>query len=256
MNRCIRIFSLMLALVLLSTLFASLAFADAGYAMWTWDPTAQAYLYTESHNGIVLCTRMTVRDRASTAGKSLGTIRNGQPVKIMGITQVNNPANAFYLVDLASCGIKNATPGSYGYVKTSLIKMDPFFVATTKTTNLYATPWSTDLKNGEQGNRFFLVIGESANWYAVQTADGSAGTSFIRTGDIGWYSTGSTNYVITWDTPVYDETTWAQIQTVKRLSVGSLVTMNSDHYLLVFNQGKANEFRGWVPSLYIAPLVN
>ncbi len=255
MTRLLRILSLALALVLLSALYVPQSFAD-GYALTYWDATAQAYFYNAGHYGIVLCTKMTVRDRASTNGKALGTIRNGQPVKIVGITQLNQPGSAFYLVDLASCGITTGGPGSYGFAKASLIRIDPCYIATTKLTNLYATPWSTDLKNGEQANRFFLVIDEYPNWYAVQTADGSAGTSFIRTADIGTYSAGNPRYVITRETPVYDEATWAQLQTVKRLSVGTLVTFSGDNVLLVFNQGKVNEFRGWVPALCVASLLN
>ena len=255
MKRSLRILSLVFALALLFLLAVPPAVAD-GYATSYWDPAMGLYLYYGNHYGIVLCTKMTVRDKPATNGASLGSIKNGQPVKILGISRLNDMANAFYLVDLPSTGIAKADPGSVGYVKASLIKMDPYFVATTKTTNLYTTPWSTDLKNGEQANRFFLVIDESPNWYAVQTADGSAGTSFIRTSDIGAYNKGDQKYVITGEAPVYDETTWAQIQTVKRMSVGTLVTVSGDHFLLIFNQGKTNEFRGWVPALYVTPIIN
>ena len=255
MKRRTRFLSFALALVMLSVLFVSQAFAD-GYALYYWDPAMGLYMYNGTHTGIVLCTQLTVREKPSTSAASLGTVKNGHPMLILGISQIGNPNNAFYLVDLPSCGAKNADPGSVGYVKASLVKMDPYFVATTKSTNLYATPWSTDYKNGEQNNRFFLVIEEYPNWYAVQTANDSAGTSFIRTSDVGWYSSGVEKRVITWETPVYDETTWAQIQTVKRLTVASFVTVSGDYTLLVFNEGKSNQFRGWVPTYCVAPLVN
>ena len=255
MNRRIRFLSLVLALALLSALCSPPAFAD-GYAASYWDPAMGLYLYNGNHVGIVLGTKLTVREKPATNGVSLGSVKNGRPMRILGITQLNNPASAFYLVDLPSCGIKNADPGSVGYVKASLVRMDPYFIAVTKLINLYATPWSTDLKNGEQNDRFFLVVDEGPGWYAVQTTDGSAGTSFIRSGDVGSYSKAGLQYVITWEAPLYDETTWTQTRTVKRFSVGRLITSGGDYVLLAFNEGKSGEYRGWVPFECASPLIN
>ncbi len=180
----LRIVSLLLVLVLLSGLMMSFASADnyTGTAgTMVWDAAAQAYLYGEDHYGIVICTRLTVRDRASTGGASLAKLKNGQPVKILGVTA----DSSFYLLDPESCGISDTTRYPYGYVKTELVKIDPYFIATTRLTNLYATPWSTALKNGEQNNRFFLVIDQYNDWYAVQNAESTPGTAFIRTRDVG-----------------------------------------------------------------------
>ena len=254
--RCrVRFLSLVLTLVLLSALCVPPSFAE-GYATAYWDPAMGLYLYNGNHVGIVLGTKLTVREKPATNAASLGSVKNGRPMKILGITRLNDPANAFYLVDLPSTGVKNADPGSVGYVKASLVRLDPYYVAVTKLTNLYATPWSTELKNGEQNDRFFLVIDEGPNWYAVQTTDGSAGTSFIRAGDVKGYSTGGLQYVVTWETPLYDEYSWAQTRTVKRYTVGRVLSSGGDYVLLVFNEGKSGEYRGWIPYENASPLVN
>ena len=244
-----RTLSLLSALLVL---FLPLSFSAAdGYA--SWDPNLQAYVYAEPHYGIVICTRMNVRNKASTSGTSYGQIRNGQPVKILGTSQNGD----FYLLDLESCGFTGVQPGAGGYAKTSLIKMDPEFIATTKLTNLYATPWTQELKNGEQSNRFFLMIAQYNSWYAVQAMESSTGTAFIRAGEIGQYTPAYRSmYVITWDTTMYDEYSWAPTQTIKRFTPGSLLSTSGDYTLLAFNEGTASEYHGWIPNQFIAPIIN
>ena len=88
----------MATIVVMLILLLPAAVAD-GYT--TWDPASQAYMYNDVHYGIVICTKMNVRNKPSTSGTTYGSIRNGQPVKVLGITQDGN----FYLVDLDSCGI-------------------------------------------------------------------------------------------------------------------------------------------------------
>ncbi len=253
----LRIVSLLLALLMVPCMLMSAASADTGSTIsrgsMSWDETAQAYLYGEDHYGIVLCTRITVRDRASTSGASLAKLTNGQPVKILGITQ----NNTFYLLDPETCGITDTARYPYGYVKADLIKMDPTFLAATKTLNLYATPWSSRLKNGEQGDRFFLVIDQYEGWYAVQNKESNPGTSFIRTRDVTRYNTTLENLqVVVWDAPLYDALSWAQINTVKRFTVGRVDDSNGAYTLMVFNAGTSSEYSGWIPSHYVAPLVN
>lgn len=250
-----RVLSLLLAALFL-LLPLSFAGADGGsYYDSTsyYDSVTDSYLFGTPHTGIVICTKMNVRDRASTNGKSYGSIKNGQPVKILGTSRDGN----FYVIDLQSCGFSNQAAGSYGYAKNSLIKIDPEFIATTKLTNLYATPWSTELKNGEQNGRFFLIIAEYGNWFAVQSAESTPGSAFIRAADVGSYSQYAAKYVVTWDTVTYtDLTTWAQASSVKRFTVGRLQDISGDYTLLLFNEGAANQFSAWVPSLYVAPIRN
>ncbi len=246
-----RILSVLLAALFLFLLLpASIAGADgASY----YDSTYNAYMYSEPHYGIVICTKMNVRDRASTSGKSYCSIRNGQPVRILGVTTDNN----FYILDLDSCG-KTNNPGGYGYAKRSLIKIDPEFIATTKLTNLYATPWSTELKNGEQNNRFFLIIAESGDWYAVQAAESNPGTAFVRRYEVGTYSTYGyyDKYVVTWDAPAYDISSWATLANVKRFTVGSWQGTSGDYTILLFNEGAANQYTAYIPTQYVAPIRN
>ena len=241
-----RILSLLAAAVLLLLLPLSVAGAD-GVAYW--DPQSRSFLYTEPHYGIVICTKMNVRNRAATSGSAYGSIRNGQPVKILGTSENDD----FYVLDLASCGFSNAS-ATYGYAKKSLISIDPEYFATTKTTNLYATPWGDGLKNGEQNNRYFLIISEHSGWYAVQATENSPGTAFVKMSDVSRTYQG--RYVVTWDTQLLDESSWAQIQNVKRFTVGRLVQNQGDYSLMIFNEGAANEFRAWILTQYIAPLLN
>ncbi len=245
-----RFLALLLAAVLL--LAAGSAAADGPMS---WDYSMQAYTYAESHYGIVLCTKMTVWQQAAAKGKSYGSLKNGQPVKILGVTQNGD----FYVVDLESCGVNGAAPGEWGYVKASLIKLDPEFVATTKRpTILYATPWGHGTRNGEQNGRFLLIIEQYGNWNAVQTCEGSPGTSFVKAQDLGQYTQYGQNLrVITWDkTPCLDQNTWTQISTLKRFTVGNCIGYSGDYYLMTFNEGAADEFTGLVPCLYTAPIVN
>lgn len=240
-----------LAVSLLLVLVAFSALAD-GPAYW--DDTTQSYQFYAPSYGIVICRQMTVRDRPATNGTSYGQLKNGQPVRILGKSADNN----FYMVDLASCGFQNTGDATYGFAKSSLIKIDPQFLASTKLTNIYATPWSTNLKNGEHVDRFWLVLDQQYNWYAVQAMESSVGTGFILASDIGNYSGYSQKYVVTWDNiPLLDEYSWAQTQTLRRFSVGSFVQMSGNDYtMLVFNEGQPTEFRGWVSDQYIAPIIN
>ena len=239
-----RILAAASALVLL-LLLVSAAGADGPS---TWDPVNQAYMYNEEHYGVVICTKMNVRNRPATSGSTYGSIRNGQPVKILGTSQDGN----FYLLDLASCGI--ASSEYYGYAKSSLIKMDPEYIIASRLLNLYATPWGDGLKNGEQNNRAFLVISAVPGWYAVQATDSTPGSAFIRAKDIALDNSG--RYVVTWDTDLYDDNTMAKSGVVKRFTVGSLIGISGEFSRMVFNEGKDNEFRAWVKSQFVAPVIN
>ena len=263
MKNHVRILSLILAVVLLLGLGLSCAAADGEYGYgnntgnWSgsaiWDPTMQCYVYDQPHYGIVLCTRMTVRATPSTSGSSLGRITNGQPVKIIGVTQKED----WFVIDLQSCNFAGAQPGTYGYGKASLIKMDAQWVYSDKTVNLYATPWARDKKNGEQGNRFFLLIDQYSGWYAVQTQETTPGTSFIRSEDIAFKSMYYQNqYVIVWDAPLYDVDTWATIQTVKRFTLCTVIDEIENHYKVIINQGTANETQGWIDKQNAGQIIN
>ena len=43
---------------------------------------------------------------------------------------------------------------------------------------------------------------------------------------------------------------------VKRFTVGSLIGISGEFSRMVFNEGKNNEFRAWVNSQYVAPVIN
>ena len=235
-------------LVAVLILLLPLVIAEADGSVY-WDSTSQSYYYDEPHYGIVICRQMNVRNRAAASGTSYGQIKNGQPVKVLGVTQDNK----FYVLDLQSCGFTNAAPGSFGYAKSSLIKIDPQFIYATKLLDLYATPWGDGKKNGEQMNRFFLIISQYGSWYAVQTQETAPGTSFIKAASIPLYY--QSKYVVTWDAPLYDDY-GNQIQIAKRFTSGYMENQSGDRTKLVFNRGEANEFRAWIPTQYIAPVIN
>ncbi len=250
-----RLLVFLVAAVLLSLLSLSAALADIGSANVAtyWDSVSQANLFYEPHYGIVTCRNMTIRDRAATSGTSYGSIKNGQPVKILGISGDGN----FYMIDLASCGFQNTGAATYGFGKASLIKIDPQFLACTRLTDIYATPWSTSLKIGEHVDRYWLVLDQNYGWYAVQAMESTAGTGFILSSDIGYYSNYQQKYIITWNNvPLLDEYSWAQTRTLDRFSVGNVYSVSGDYTLLVFNEGQATEYRGWVSNQFVAPIIN
>ena len=246
-----KLLSVLAAAVLVMSLFLSAAAADGPTY---WDAASQSYLYNTVRYGIVICRQMKIRDQAGTRGHEYGTIKNGQPVKILGTSQDGN----YYMIDLASCGFQGYGPGEYGFGKASLIKADPEFIATTKLTNLYATPWTTELKNGEQTGRFFLVIDQSNGWYAVQANESAVGTAFILSRDVGNYSNGREKYVVTWNCPLLDEDTQNEIMTLKRFTVCDVgyYKEDSEYTLVIINEGRQDEARGWVQSQYIARIIN
>lgn len=260
------------SIILLVLSFIIITTAAADGEMY-FDENAKAFMFNEPHYGIVICTQMNVRSDASTRSKSYGKIKNGMPVKILGITD----RAEFYVLDLQSCGIINQNPGSYGYVKANLVKIDPWFVYLQKLTYLYATPWSIDiempemtadtttwniqpptkLKNGEQDGRSFLIIGQQNNWYAVQSAESAPGTAFIRARDIPTNDLDYMNtYVTTWEAPLLNTTNKAQIKTIERFTLGELKGFDGDYALMTFYQGTENEITGYIDKLYIAPLLN
>ena len=247
--------------VLLSLLMLSaIAFADGGV---TWNSEAEAYFFNEPQSGIVVCTKMNVREAAKTNAKSYGQIRNGQPVKILGITDNAN----FYVLDLASCGFAGQPAGSYGYAKSTLIKINPKFLFVKSLTNLYATPWNTDdldpnwsynapqkLKNGEQSGRYFLVLGTQTNWYAVQAMENSTGTAFIRVKDVPQQAAQIPNeHVVVWDAPLLNKDTKTAVQTVKRFTTGNVIGYDGDYAIVTLNNGAIT---GYMEKMYLAPLVH
>lgn len=257
---------LAMVIAFLMVIIALTATATADVGEYYWDQETQAYTFTTPAYGIVICTKMNVRNMASTKGKSYGQIKNGQPVKVIGVTQ-----NAdFYVLDLESCGFKNVEPGSFGYAKTGLIKLNPQFIYVSKMTNLYSTPWNNEynkawyqrqkLKNGEQINRYFIVIDTYEDWYAVQTSESSPGTAFIKIKDVTrnnqYYGYYTSRYVTTWEAPLLDENTWAQKNVVKRFTEGEYIGDYGDYVLMSFNTGLANEYRGFINKQYIAPVIN
>ena len=252
-----RILSLLLAAVLLLGLglSAGCASADGEGSNWSgsaiWDQDLQCYLFDNAHYGVVICRQMTVREKPSTSGKEYAKIGNSQPMKVVGFTQNED----WYVIDLGSIGIDNGI--QYGYGKASLIKLDPQWIYSDKTLPLYATPWSRDKRNGEQGNRYFLVIDQYNGWYAVQTQESSPGTSFVRSSDVPQYSLYyQSQYVINWECPCFDEQSWAVLQTIKRNTVGTVIGEIDDFYMVVFNAGTEKEFRGWINKEFCGLIIN
>lgn len=262
-----------IVLILILGVLAILPAAATADAEAVWNEEMQAYIFNQPHYGIVICTQLNVRQEAKTNSKSLGKIKNGQPVKVIGITEKSD----FYLLDLASCGIASQEGLSYGFVKSGLIKIDPEYIFVQKMLYLYASPWDSSptietrqtpkLRNGEQDNRYYLVIDQSERWYAIQATEERAGSAFVRIKDVpinaeqsadpklsGQYVT-PTKYVVTWEAPLLDET-MSQIDTVKKYTPGEIAGEKDEFLLLILNKGQADERRGYINKLYLAPVIN
>lgn len=138
--------------------------------------------YRYGWTGIVICTNISVRESPSTSAKRYGQLHNGDVVKIL------DQDDAWYTIDLSTCGFKDIFEG-YGYIKKSLVKITPYWIVTTKYTPVYADPWGSGMSNGEMATGTpMLVISENNYFLCVQTRGTSAGSSFIRRSDIGYYT--------------------------------------------------------------------
>ncbi|MBR6034018.1 MAG: hypothetical protein IKP28_04715 [Clostridia bacterium] len=205
--------------------------------------------YEYDRYGVCLCTQCTIRATPSTNGQSLGRLRNGQCVTIVG------QYGTWYMVDLGKLGI--SAEQEYGFVKSGLIHPDPYWVMTTSYTYLYTTPWSSYTpekeRNGEQSNRALLVLGENGYYYAVQCAQSSPGTSFVRIGDIGDYSHGQMLWLIAERTELRDMPGGATTTTIDRFTVVEMIDA-VDEYVRVRSVDGSKD--GWVYTQFVQRIAN
>ncbi len=232
-----RILVVLVTLAMLATTCFTVAFAD-DYDM---------YLYGYNRTGVCICTQCTLRATPSTNGTSVGRLRNGETCYIVG-----QYGNDWFMVGLGD--------GSYGFVKAGLVKADPMWIVLTKYTYLYATPWDTGdfggLRNGEQSGRAMLVLGQRGSYYAVQCREGTAGTSFVHTWDVGSYSNGANLYVCAEQVDLLDSPSGTKVTTADRFTIVTVDSMSGDYYHVVVNAGTAEETSGWVLSRFIHPVIN
>ena len=215
------------------------------------NPYAQ-YFYPYSHTGTVVCSRCTLRSEPNARSQEYGKLTNGMTCKIAGKYE------DWLIIDMSSVHVSN-NPGGYAFVKSGLIKQDPYWIATTQYTYLYATPWQTDnMRNGEQSDRFFLVIEEQYPFYAVQCTERAAGTSFIYQWDIGQYSKEGQNlYLCVEDqVPVYEVPTGNVICTVDRYTIVNVNGQSNGMYHVTVNPGTSNEFYGCVNTQHFQRIIN
>lgn len=234
-------------LITLAVIILSLTTANAEN-FWTDDYSP--YMFQYSQTGIVLCTQLTIRTEPSTSASEYGKLNNGQTCTIIG------QYDEWYIIDLSSLdgGYFFSSYNPYGFIKSSLVKLNPYWITLTQYTNLYADPWGSGVKNGEQSGRTMLVISESQDYYCVQCRDFNAGSSFIRKWDVGqYYTDGQVRYLVAEDgVPMYDSPWGDQ---VSKLSMYTIVTIDaySDIYCHVTVNGGES---GWVKAHYIQQIIN
>ncbi|MBQ9267168.1 MAG: SH3 domain-containing protein [Clostridia bacterium] len=227
-------FLVMLVVVCASTV--SLANGDLGYYY--------------SRSGIVICTNVSIRESPSTSAKAYGQLHNGDSCLIVG-RQGN-----WLLIDLASCGFKN-NPEGVGYAKASLISEEPYWIVLTKYTVLYTDPWGTGDSNGEKSaGTPLLVTSENGEFYCVQTKSGSAGASFIRKRDVGWYSNSqyAQYIVIDGDVPLYDYYGAGsnQVGKLKTLTIVDVISYGGAYSYICYG----NDNYAWIETQHLQRIAN
>lgn len=236
-----KIVSIILALVLVASL-SSVAFA--GYS------ADVDYQYNRS--GTVHCSRVTVRSAPDSSSSGYGKLRNGQTCTIVGET------GGWWIIDLSSCGFADHTYG-YGYAKRDLISLDPSWIVVDPYTYLYTDPWYSGKLNGEQYDRVYLVISESAEFYCVQCTEDAAGSSFIRKYDVPQYSQEWQNlYVIAENNvPMRDNPDGSTINTLSRYTIVNVESWDGYGYYYVRVLSDTDyEYCGWVNRQYVQKVIN
>ncbi len=226
---------------------------DEAYFYFDCDATTPAsdnHYYQYSQTGTVVCSQLTVRSEPSASSSEIGKMKNGQTCTIVG------RQDDWLIVDVSSCRFQDVYWG-YGYVKDNLIKLDPYWIATTQYTELFATPWENSLKNGEQYDRVFLVIGEQYPFYAVQCKEYSAGTSFIRMQDVGRYSQDGQNLHVCAEDDVllYEGPYGDPIRTVDKFTIVNVDMVDGD-YCHVVSMDSQDYFDGWMQNHFIQRIAN
>ncbi len=210
------------------------------------------YSYQNGWSGTVICTNVSIRETPSTSAKRYGQLHNGDVVKIVG------EQNGWYLIDLASTGIKNV-PDGIGYAKKSLIKISPYWIVLTKYTPVYADPWWSGESNGELSSGTpLLVISENNEFYCVRLHNGQAGVTFVRKYDVGRYNPDcEPGYAVVVDGPidVYSNDNNAVIGTLKTLELVQVYFYDGEYAHIYYNQN--NTFiDAYVKTLNLQPVLN
>ncbi len=212
----------------------------------------QESMYQYAHYGTVISSQLTVRREPDSNSSGYGRIKNGQSCKILG------KYGGWLILDLSSLGLDGA-PEGIGFVKSNLVKEDPFWIVLTQYTLMYATPWqSMNLENGEQTDRVLLIIEEQYPFYAVQCKENSAGTSFIYQSDVGSYSRDGENlYVCVEDNvPLLDSPSGNPISTIDKFTIVNVDSYYGDYCHVTVNFRDYNAYSGWVKTQYIQKVAN
>jgi len=237
--------SLLIILCLIFSICGALADANRYYE-------AQ-YAYRFSRQGIVVCTNITVRESPSTSAGKYGQLHNGDVVYIVGET------DGWYAIDLETAGLKEVSYG-IGYIKSSLVKSNPYWIVTTKYTPVYADPWGSGMSNGEMATGTpMLVVSENEYYLCVQTRHQSAGSSFIRRSDIGQYTPDcEPGYAVVVDGPA-DVRSYGDYSVIGKLdsfSIVQVVEWGEVGCHIYYQVSKDNYVDAWIDTLKIQPVIN
>ena len=206
---------------------------------------AQADGYNNYWGGIVRCTNLTVRTNPNTSAKKIGSLYNGDVVKIL------ENYNGWMTVDLAYIGMGEGV----GYIQSALVLESPCFIVLTKYTHGYDEPWYTGGENGQfSKGEPMLVKSQTSDFYCIQPHKGQAGSSFIRRSDVGRYSeecAPGNAVIMDGPVPMYDTNTMAKIGELKTNTIVSVYQYGVDLSLIWYNDTFA-----WVDTLRLGNVIN
>lgn len=222
---------------------------------------ADAERYFEAENayrsrwtGIVMCTNITVRMSPSTSAQKYGQLHNGDVVRIV------EQLDGWYAIDLKTSGLKDA-PDGVGYIKSSLVKSNPYWIVTTQYTPVYSDPWGTGNSNGEISvNTPMMVVSENNYYYCVQTRPQSAGSSFIRKYDVGRFSAEcEPGYAVVVDGPIYAYSYFDpgyQLGKLESFEVVQVVEWGEWNTHIFYTKKDGTYYDAYVPSMNLQPVIN
>lgn len=237
-----------LIVVVCLAIFSCSAFADAERYY------EAEYAYRFMWTGVVMCTNITVRMSPNTSAQKYGQLHNGDVVKIV------EQLDGWYAIDLQTSGLKDV-PDGVGYVKSSLVKSNPYWIVTTKYTPVYSDPWGTGNSNGEISvNTPMMVVSENDYYYCVQTRPQSAGSSFIRKYDVGKFTPDcEPGFAVAIDGPVYVLSYFDpgyQLGTLDSFDVVQVVEWGPQNSHIFYTKKDGTYYDAYVPTMYLQPVIN
>ncbi len=243
-----KVFALILVLVLALGMCSAFAEAD-GYNY------SSFFNGNYTYRGMVICTRLTVRETPSRNARSLGQLRNGDVVHILA------EQGEFYQIDLSGTRLNRT---GVGYILKDLVQNNPRWIVLTKYTEVCSDPWYSSLTLEPahlSSGTPVLVINENYEFYCVQLHSGTAGVGFIRKSDVGQYTDwGSASYgvVIAETTEVWDygQIGIRSLGKLNRDTVVQVLAWGDPYSNILYSASDGSLYSAWISTDLIQPVVN